>query len=129
MFGFLWQTCLQLDESEESVSWFHIIFAVQLMQFLGIMPQNNHSSMDPVFNLRDGIFQASIPNHPQYLDPVNSEIFASLLNASQNPSPVPRPPSPASRTRLLETILLYYQLHLPGFKGVQSHHILHDVLA
>ena len=143
LFRFLWQTCLQLDEAEESVSWFHIIFAVRLMEFLGILPHNNHSSKEPIFNLREGIFQASIPTHPQYLDPENSEIFATLLNASHNPSSVPRPPSPVphppspvprppssvSRPRLLETILLYYQLHLPGFKGVQSHHILHDVLA
>jgi len=128
LFGFLWQTCLKLDEAEESVSWFHIFFAFQLMQYLGIMPQNNHSICCPIFNLREGLFQASIPNHPQYLDPVNSENFAAMLNASRNPSSIFRPPSSVPRTQLLETILLYYQLHLPGFKGVQSHHILHDVL-
>jgi DNA repair protein RecO (recombination protein O) len=129
LFGFLWQTCLLLDATEDSVSWFHIRFAVQLMQYLGISPQNNHCEKFPVFNLREGLFQDSIPNHPQYLDSRNSEIFARLLKESGIRDSTFCFPYPESRNQLLETILLYYQLHLPGFSGVQSHHILHDVLA
>jgi DNA repair protein RecO (recombination protein O) len=128
LFDFLWQSCLRLDETEESVSWFHIIFAFQLMQFLGILPQNNYSSKYPIFNLREGLFQLTTPEHPQYLDSRDSDIFASVLNQSRIPHPGSRLPHPGSRDQLLETILLYYELHLPGFKGVQSHHILHDVL-
>ena len=33
------------------------------------------------------------------------------------------------RNVLLEFILLYYRLHLPGMKEIQSHKILHEVLA
>ena len=137
LFGFLWQTCLQLDETDESVSGFHIHFALRLMHHLGIFPHNNHSSRLPVFNLREGLFQASIPDHPQYLDPGNSQLISGLLETC-NPDPgccgdTPRCVStnlgPETRNWLLETILVYYQLHLPGFRGVQSHHILHDVLA
>jgi len=139
LFDYLWQTCLQLDETEESVSWFHIHFALQLMQYLGIFPQNNHSSRFPMFNMREGLFQASIPNHPHYLDQENSLLFHKLLWASSMQSKEndkmgtwrngENLPDPGSRNQILETILVYYQLHLPGFRGVQSHHILHDVLA
>jgi len=125
LFDFLWQTCLQLDETEESVAFFPIRFAIRLMQNLGISPQQNHSSRFPLFNMRDGLFQASAPNHPQYLDEEKSKQFADILAAD----PASRIPHPASRDQLLEIILVYYQLHLPGFTGVQSHHILHDVLA
>jgi DNA repair protein RecO (recombination protein O) len=141
MFAFLWQTCLQLDEAEESVSCFHILFSLRLMHYLGIFPQNNHSARFPVFNMREGLFQAAIPNHPHYLDPANSLLMSHALDVC-GPQQTEHEgksewrdfsesaiPDPASRNRLLETILLYYQLHLPGFKGVQSHHILHDVLA
>jgi DNA repair protein RecO (recombination protein O) len=128
LFEFLWQTCLQLDEAEEGVSWFHIRFALQLMQYLGISPQDNYAAGLPVFNLREGLFQSSIPGHPQYLDPEKSLLFHNLLT-SLNLEPGTLNLQPATRHQLLETILLYYQLHLPGFRGVQSHHILHDVLA
>jgi len=145
LFAFLWQTCLRLDEAEDSISWFHICFAMQLMLYLGIFPQNNHSRKFSVFNLREGLFQAAVPSHPHYLDQEKSLLFNKLLNAcseeqfgngemskwrigefsTDHPS---RILNPESRNRLLETILLYYQLHLPGFRGMQSHHILHDVL-
>jgi DNA repair protein RecO (recombination protein O) len=132
LFAFIWQTCLDLDVTEESISFFHIGFAVRLMHHLGIFPHNNHSLQLPIFNLREGIFQASVPDHQHYLDPGNSKIFSEILNShptSRIPYPVSRILNPASRNQLLETILLYYQLHLPGFRGLQSHHILHDVLA
>jgi DNA repair protein RecO (recombination protein O) len=132
LFEFLWQTCLHLDETEESVATFHISFALQLMHHLGIFPQNNHSPELPIFNLREGFFQASIPGHTQYLDEANSRLFHNLLATCNNdPDFLGDTPWGVSTDRnwMLETILTYYQLHLPGFRGVQSHHILHDVLA
>ncbi|MDP1620882.1 MAG: DNA repair protein RecO [Bacteroidales bacterium] len=124
LFAFLWKTCRQLDETTESVSCFHIHFAIGLCRHLGIFPQTNYSEKKQIFNLREGLFQSHIPEHPHYLDPGNSLLFYSLLKtcnqhftAAQNFTP------------LLETILLYYKLHLPGFRDVQSHHILHDALA
>jgi len=142
LFGFLWASCMQLDETKEPVSDFHLFFALRLMQYLGIFPQNNHSSQLPVFNLREGLFQASIPDHPYYIDQLNSSVFTAMLKTSieflseDDPGEITgnsftgsRIPDPGSRNRLLETILLYYRLHLPGFREMQSHHILHDVLS
>ncbi len=130
LFAFLWQTCLQLDETEESVSLFHIHFALRLMHYLGIFPQNNHSNAFPFFNMREGHFQASAPNHPHYLDPANSFLMSEWLKSCDRDEACVVPAaSIAARSQALETILLYYQLHLPGFRGIQSHHILHDVMA
>ena len=141
LFAFLWQTCMLLDETKEKVSWFHIHFALQLLQYLGIFPQNNYSSPFPVFNLREGLFQASIPEHPHYLDPGDSLLISSLLTAcSIHPnenseiekwrnSEIFNSIKAESRNHLLETILLYYRLHLPGFSEMHSHHILHEVLS
>jgi hypothetical protein len=33
------------------------------------------------------------------------------------------------RDLLLEKILIYYQLHVPGFTGMKSHLVLHTVLS
>lgn len=139
LFGFLWKSCLDLDSIVQSVSNFHLNFAVHLMHHLGIFPQNNHSVNSPVFNLREGLFQATIPDHDQYLEGENSLQFHRLLHSCGQQSfddsgMAEWPdggfcPDPGSRHRLLETLLLYYRLHLPGFAGIQSHHILHDVLA
>ena len=134
LFVFLWQTFLFLDETKENVSCFHLYFSIRLMNYLGIFPRNNHSAQLPVFNMREGFFQISIPDHPHYIDPLNSEIFADMLRASEeflseSQNSVSRIPHPASRIRLLDIILVYYRLHLPGFRELKSHHILHDVLS
>jgi DNA repair protein RecO (recombination protein O) len=139
LFAFLWDACLRLDETEERVSFFHIEFAVMLMHHLGIFPHDNYSANSPVFNLREGMFQGNNPDHPQYLDTAMSLLFHRVLSAC-NPDDLgdgeivkwrnsENVPDAGARGRLLEILLQYYQLHLPGFRGVQSHHILHDVLA
>ena len=147
LFEFLWSTCLQLDQTDKPVSNFHLAFALELCHHLGIFPQLNHSLQSPFFNLREGLFQSSIPDHPHYLDIKNSLLFYSMLKTcslkliagaqtfdqpsvgAQNFEPLLQNLKPEHRDRLLETILLYYQLHLPGFKGMQSHHILRTVLS
>ena len=129
LFEFLWTSCLQLDATIEPVSNFHLFFALQFSHYLGIFPQANYSSELPVFNLREGFFQASIPDHQDYLNPENSKLFYFLISNSvgvQNFEP--QRVNSETRNRMLETILLYFRLHLPGFKGLQSHHILHEVM-
>ena len=148
LFEFLWQSCLQLDATDEPVSCFHLFFALQFCHYLGIFPQTNYSDQLPVFNLREGFFQSAIPDHPQYLNPEYSKLFYSVLRICnlqpEENGEIGETCLPAGRWRngeiftnmksetrnqLLETILLYYRLHLPGFRGLQSHHILHDVMA
>lgn len=132
LFGFLWERCLALDTAEESVSGFPVTFTLSLMHHLGIFPQDNHSKDNPVFNLREGIFQAHIPDHPDYLTPEESREFSRLLDS---PAATPlqgkggRIPHPVSRIRLLEILLHYYRLHLPGMGEIRSHRILREVLA
>jgi len=128
LFRFLWQTLLQLDTLEENIGSFHLIFAMLLTRHLGIFPQDNFSDENNIFHLRDGNFQAGIPQHPYFLDPQKSQSFYLLLstplelsgNISFNQD---------TRSILLEAINTYYQFHLPGFKGLQSHHVLHSVLS
>ena len=134
LFEFLWKACLELDSTREPVSCFHLLFSLRFCHYLGIFPLMNYSTQLPIFNLREGLFQGSIPDHQHYLNPDAGKLFYALLEACtastlgvQNFEPNRMPHE--TRNQLLETILLYYRLHLPGFKGLQSHHILHDVLA
>jgi DNA repair protein RecO (recombination protein O) len=128
LFDFLWDSFLLLDQTTDNVSHFHLVFALQLTGFLGIVPQHNHSATESIFNLREGYFQPSVPDHPHYLDQADSKTFFTFLQtplAMQSSLQF----SPAARGRLLETVLLYYRLHLPGLTPLQSHHILHTVLS
>ncbi|MCX6277351.1 MAG: DNA repair protein RecO [Bacteroidetes bacterium] len=149
LFGFLWNTCIALDSTDENVSDFHIRFAIQLMHYLGIFPQLNYSLETNLFNMREGIFQSGAPMYPECLDAKLSIKFFALLESNLSlsdltpgPSPKEEDPTPgpspkreggmivaSERRELLEKILQYYQLHLPGFTGIKSHGILQEALS
>ncbi len=127
LFTFLYNTCLQLDAASDNFSLFHLVFSLQLTRYLGCMPQLNYSGKTPFLNLREGIFQASTPEHPDFLEPAMSQLFFQLLRTPECAAASIQV-SAKTRDTLLEMILFYYHLHVPGFREMQSHHILHTVL-
>jgi DNA repair protein RecO (recombination protein O) len=127
LFSFLHDTCLRLDTTADNLSLFHLLFSLQLTRYLGCMPQLNYSARTPFLNLREGIFQATAPEHHDFLDPKMSHLFFQLLQTPEGGGVSIQVPA-KTRDALLETILFYYRLHVPGFRELQSHHILHTVL-
>ena len=127
LFSFLYDSCLQLDGNIDNFSLFHLVFSLQLTRYLGCMPQLNYSAKSTFLNLRDGIFQPTAPEHRDFLDPVMSRFFFQLLKTPEGASATIKVSS-KTRDTLLEMILIYYRLHVPGFREMQSHHVLHTVL-
>jgi DNA repair protein RecO (recombination protein O) len=127
LFSFLYDTCLHLDRISDNFPLFHLIFSLQLTRYLGCMPQFNYSGKTPFLNLREGVFQASAPEHRDFLDPAMSHLFYQLLQTPEGISTSIQVPA-KTRDTLLEMILFYYRLHVPGFREMQSHHVLHTVL-
>jgi DNA repair protein RecO (recombination protein O) len=127
LFSFLYDTCLHLDRVSGNFSLFHLVFSLQLTRYLGCMPQFNYSGKTPFLNLREGVFQGSAPEHRDFLDPATSYLFFQLLQTPEGTSATILIPS-KNRDLLLEMILFYYRLHVPGFREMQSHHVLHTIL-
>lgn len=127
LFSFLYCSCLNLDAATDNFTLFHLVFSLQLTRYLGCMPQLNYSEKLPFLNLREGVFQANAPDHNDFLGSTMSRLFFQLLITAENTSPSLRIPA-KTRDKLLETILIYYRLHVPGFREIQSHHVLHTIL-
>jgi DNA repair protein RecO (recombination protein O) len=127
LFSFLYQTCIHLDSINDNFTLFHLVFSLQLTRYLGCMPQSNYSGENLFLNLREGIFQGNAPEHPDYLNPVMSKLFFQLLQTAEGACPSIHIPAKI-RDMMLEMILIYYGLHVPGFREVKSHHILHTIL-
>ena len=127
LFAFLYETCLELDAAEENLSLFHLRFAIHLTRYLGCMPQTNYNAQTRFLNLREGFFQSAAPDHTDFLDPEMSRIFFMILDTPEG-SVVSLQVPAGKRDQLLEMILLYYRLHVPGFREMQSHLVLHTVL-
>jgi DNA repair protein RecO (recombination protein O) len=125
MFGFLWEQCLHLESLEQGFAFFHIRFTFDLMHFLGIFPQLNYATAIRIFNLREGLFQQEIPDHPDYLDPEQSFVFYTFARAEITMKP--QITTSRQRHQILEILMHYYRLHLPGFRGVESLDVLKEV--
>jgi len=128
LFGFLWHALQVLDTTEEMVASFHLVFALKLCKYLGFQPQKNKSDTNRFFSLREGLFIPLYNSPDECLDEKQSAWFYRLMNADMAQLSLPDIPS-GTRKALLERILLYYRMHLPGMKEIRSHLVLHEVLS
>ncbi|MDZ7612529.1 MAG: DNA repair protein RecO [Flavobacteriaceae bacterium] len=123
LFHFLSAAFQWLDTHEKTIN-FHLIFLLKLTKHLGFYPEviNSHK---PYFSLEEGIF-SDHPVNKESLSGENLSLFKTLigtnfdvtdgLNINSN-----------SRHALLDMILSYYTLHLPGFKKPRSLAILKEL--
>ena len=99
------------------------------------MPQMDKSSGKEIFNMKDGIFQEHPPDHKYYLRPQLTTLLKEIIKSERSFSSHIslhgdlKPETLKLRNELLEQILLYYKLHLPDFREIHSHRILHTILA
>ena len=125
LFRFLENTILLLDVTREKVANFHLVFLLQLSRYLGFYPHNNFSEFTPYFDMSEGCFISSL-KHPQVMDESKSQWLSQLIKVpleNRNQIQIPH----EQQTGIMEKILEYYTLHLPGFTKVKSMDVLRTV--
>lgn len=125
LYLFLDNSILQLDCSETNISNFHLVFLLKLTRYLGFEP-NQDELQTKVFDLMNGIFLKEKPLHPHYLLQEVSADFIRVLNADYS-NMHNLSFTRSRRANLLQSIVEYYQLHLPDFHGLHSLSILQSL--
>lgn len=123
LFAFIEHSVKHLDATTDRLACFHMKFALELTQFLGFSPHDNYSAHYRFFDLQEGAFMTTPPQHPYFLDETLSVHWHQLLSQQ-----IPDDWSSALRDTLLLRILDYYRLHLPEFRELKSPDILKEVL-
>jgi DNA repair protein RecO (recombination protein O) len=123
LFSFLHETVQMLDVSEKNYSNLHLIFLIRFSRFLGFYPQGTFSPTNCFFDLRDGRFVSEEPLHPDFLTKESSGLFWKLLLINYY-SMEKLFLSIKERKHMLNTLLRYYELHLPHFGTISSHRVL-----
>lgn len=127
LYLFLNSALLELDQSENQLSHFHLVYMIKLSKYLGFYPQLNYSDSTRYFDLQEGVFQTFKPVHEHHLSPeMGSKFFDLIKNALHN-EPVALDKS--DRNELLNRLIEYYRLHLPTIQEIKSHHVLREVLS
>jgi len=118
------KVALQWLDTHDDVANFHIVFLIKLTQYLGFFPDT--SGLDyPFFNMEEGIFQ-SIKTNPNCIEGSHilhfKEFLGTTFEASMNIKL-----SKSVRSEILAMLLVYFELHLHGFKKPKSLSVLNEI--
>ena len=127
LFDFLYNSIQALDNMEKGIAGYHLLFLLRLSRHLGFFPNNNYSDQEPVFNLQEGNFtHQQLPESHGISLPYSAYFSSLITHSTVEEADVHL--SAQVRSGLLESILRYYYFHVPGMKGIKSHHVLQTVL-
>ena len=119
LFGFIENTLLHLDTSDQSLANHHFYFLLDLSRHLGFRPA---VSAGRYFHLQEGYFDDVLPRSSYFIDDVLSAKLKLLLDQKE----IVRM-SAAERKTLLHHLLVYFRLHVTDFGELRSPAILEEL--
>lgn len=128
LFEYLKNSLQLLDLKNDTCSNFHIFFMIQLSRYLGFFPEGNFSVTTSIFDLQEGRFVRHLPNHPHYMDAVQSLLFNELINSEYDTVDQIKIDK-NQRKQLLNSLIKFYQLHISSFGEIKSLEVLEQVIA
>jgi DNA repair protein RecO (recombination protein O) len=128
MFDYIEDAIIYFDSCKDNYANFHISFLAGLSSYLGFEPSLRTSSDDTYFDMRNGVFVPVPPVQGQYATREISDILAVFFSASYETAGSISL-NGALRNEVLETLVKYYSLHLPGLKKINSLEVLKEVFS
>ncbi len=126
LFEFLLDNLRWLDASPHAVSNVHLHFMAHLSGHLGFQP-HGEPGREQYLDLQEGVFLSEQPQHAQYIGPQQAMPLLELMHTPLelcHEVPLDR----AERKALLNGLLKFYQLHVPGFSDIHTPDVLEMVM-
>ncbi len=123
LYAYLEHALLWLDNNE-AIANFHILFLLNLCQYLGFYPESPKGT-EAYFDLLEGQF-IERPSLNPVLENDTLEYFKKFLGINFDTLLGIRVPK-AQRESLVKTLILYFELHLHGFRKPKSLAVLNAV--
>jgi DNA repair protein RecO (recombination protein O) len=125
LYNFIESSVITLDELTEGISNFHLWFLAAFTAYAGIGPTPT-TNENWYFDMLSGQFTEFMPLHPDYLEPHSAGVLNHLLSMSAKELSGLHL-SGADRSDLLEKMIKYYNLHLPGIRQIHSLQIMREI--
>ena len=123
LFDYIKNFLVALDEDQGHFSNNHLFFMAGLTQYFGISPNFEKKGW---FDLREGVLVSPKPLHEYATSNEETVLFQMLF--STPPEKQCRIKINASdRNILLNMLLKYYALHIPGMETIRSRSVLHQI--
>jgi len=128
LFEFIKESIMYFDMSNEGYANFHIAFLAGLSSFLGFEPGPRLDREDAFFDMTNGVFVSLPPVHGNYANEEITNILADFFVASYDTiSNIAL--TGKMRNDVLEALVKFYSLHLPGLKKIKSLEVLKEVFS
>jgi DNA repair protein RecO (recombination protein O) len=128
LFDYIEESILYFENCKEGYANFHIAFLAGLSSFLGFEPGLRVGKDSLFFDMLNGIFVPVRPVHGNYANEEISNILAGFFEASYD-SISKISLTGNIRNDVLETLVRFYSLHLPGLKKIKSLNVLKEVFS
>lgn len=125
LFQFI-EASLQWMDTHDEISNFHLYFLLRLTKYFGFFPQRDITDA-PYFDLMAGQFVQSTTLNP-ILQGDNLNYFKAFLGIKFDGLHSIKMKK-VNRQELLKSLILYYELHLQGFRKPKSLAVLNEVFS
>jgi DNA repair protein RecO (recombination protein O) len=128
LFDFIFNAIEWLDNQDNALANFHLLFLIRLSRYLGFYPDSSFTGTPEYFDMKNGVFSKYRPESLSYLSPPHTQNFYSLLKAGFDQLENIKI-SNDERRYLISKMLEYYAMHIESFGNIKSHEILEEVLS
>jgi DNA repair protein RecO (recombination protein O) len=127
LFDFIKTSLLFLNELEENLAIYHLVFLLKLSRYLGFAPENDNSNA-AFYDYKEGIAINAIPHHKFYMNQTDFQTCIILLEANFSNLQAVKIDT-AHRDRILNALLSLYEIHILNFNSLNSYPILKEVFS
>ncbi len=129
LFLYIHNSLIWLDECRVGYANFHIVFLIKLLLFLGLYPNVEEYTEGDYFDMRNAVFCRSKPNeHNQYIIPQEAKNILYLSRMSYKTMHLFKM-SRLERGQILDYIISYYKIHIPGVSDLKSLDVLKELFS
>jgi len=126
LFDWLYHSLTWLDLSEEQINNYHLVFMLLFSRFLGFYPKTESEEGHMYFNLQEGVFSSQQPGNPEFISgELVNHLFKLYTSSFESSKDVVI--GTAERRKLIDVLISYYRLHLPGFDEMKSVEVLKSI--
>ena len=125
LFDFIEESFIWYDKSEDSSS-FYLIFLMKITHYLGFYPDCTYMSYN-YFNLEESVFETS-KNSKYVIQGDSLVLFKTILGIKFDSNKLPFIDK-INKKDILKNILIYFKLHVDGFKDPKSLKVLNQIFA
>ncbi len=130
LYHFIEDAFIYLDGADDTVvANYPLFFALHITSFFGMRIQDNYSEKRSYLDLREGLFVAEQPRHPDFLDDEFSYATSQLLKIMQPHELEQIKLNKDKRRVLMHAYQHFYMLHIQDFTAMKTLPVLQAVLA